>query len=243
MSDIKWVKLSVDMFEDRKIRQMQLLPNGDTALVIWMKLLVLAGRINDGGRIYITPRLGYTTKSLAVELQRPKAAVQRTMDYLVQVGMVEVDESGIITLVNWHKHQNVEGMDRVREQTRLRMKRLRERQSGQVCDVTVTSCDAPEEEREGEKEIHSLSHRQGAVEHESMHRSYLQGALGGGVVLLSEAQLEDLLERLSVEEFERYVGIVRDNELKGKHYRKKTHYDAILDMASHDRRMVRKERS
>ena len=239
MGDIKWVKLAVDIFEDRKIRQMQLLPNGDTALVIWLKLLVLAGRVNDGGRIYITPELGYTVKSLAVELQRPKAAVQRTMDYLKQVGMVEVNERGIITLVNWDKHQNVEGMDRVREQNRLRKQRQRERENMGGCHVTVTGSHAIEEEREEEKEIHSLSHRR---EEGRMARQYLQGDLGGGVVLLSEAQLDDLLERLSMEEFERYVGIVRDQELSGKHYRRKTHYDAILDMVTHDRQMMRKER-
>ena len=57
------------------------------------------------------------------------------------------------------------------------------------------------------------------------------------MVLLSREQTDDLLERLSVEEFDKYVGIVRDNELSGKHYRKKTHYQAILDMATADRKL------
>ena len=54
---------------------------------------------------------------------------------------------------------------------------------------------------------------------------------------MSDEQLDDLLEKLSFEEFNKYVGIVADNELCGKHYRKKTHYQAILDMAIQDRRV------
>lgn len=67
-------------------------------------------------------------------------------------------------------------------------------------------------------------------------RRYLQG-IGKGVVLLSEEQMSDLLDKLNIEEFDKYVGIVADNELKGHHYKKKTHYQAILDMAMKDRRV------
>lgn len=64
------------------------------------------------------------------------------------------------------------------------------------------------------------------------------GGTGKGVVMMSDAQMEDLLEKLSLEEFDKYVGIVADNELSGKHYTKKTHYMAILDMASKDRKLL-----
>ena len=66
-------------------------------------------------------------------------------------------------------------------------------------------------------------------------QSFLQGELGKGVVLLSEAQLDDLLEKLSLEEFEKYVRIIAECELSGKKYKKKTHYQAILEMAARDR--------
>lgn len=65
---------------------------------------------------------------------------------------------------------------------------------------------------------------------------YSKFKAGKGVVMLSDAQLETLLEELSADEFEKYVGIVADMELSGKHYKKKTHYQAILDMAAKDRR-------
>ena len=57
------------------------------------------------------------------------------------------------------------------------------------------------------------------------------------MVLLSDEQMDDLLDKLSIEEFDHYVGVVADCILKGKPFRKKTHYQAILDMAIADRRV------
>ena len=91
-----------------------------------------------------------------------------------------------------------------------------------------------EEERETELEIQSIIH---SAERETSKREYLGGKLGKGVVLLSDEQLEDLLDKLSKDEFDKYVSIVADNELKGHCYKKKTHYTAILEMATKDRRL------
>lgn len=117
-----------------------------------------------------------------------------------------------------------------------------------------------EEEEEGEEEAedrsysfnHSVSRRENFSSFstdlstdpspelytvEETKRRVLNGTLGRGVVLLSDAQMDDLLDKLSIEEFDRYVEIVADMELSGRRYRKKTHYQAILDMATHDRKI------
>jgi hypothetical protein len=65
----------------------------------------------------------------------------------------------------------------------------------------------------------------------------LGGELGKGVVFLSREQMDDLLDKLSIEEFDHYVGVVADCILKGKPFKKKTHYQAILDMATADRKI------
>ena len=54
MADIKWIKIVTDMFDNRKIRQIECLPDGDSIIVIWMKLLCLAGQTNDNGMVYFT---------------------------------------------------------------------------------------------------------------------------------------------------------------------------------------------
>ena len=238
----------MDLFHNRKIRQIECLPHGDTLVLIWIKLLILAGCINDGGLVYITPQVGYTIDSLASELGRPVEMVRQAMDLFCRYGMTETDEDGIITLCGWETHQNVEGMERVREQNRLRKQKQRAKEKAlQPCHVTVTECHATEEdieeeeETEEEKEYHSFTQAREVEWDEECapddRRKLMGGALGRNVVFLSDAQMEDLLNRLSLDEFDYYVSLVAENELAGKHYKKKTHYQAILDMVKADRKV------
>lgn len=88
-----------------------------------------------------------------------------------------------------------------------------------------------EKEKDKEKDIHSF------IPREEDKQKMLGGTLGGGVVMLSDEQFSDLCEKLSFEELNKYIAIVRDCELSGQHYKKKTHYQAILDMAHKDRRV------
>ena len=108
-------------------------------------------------------------------------------------------------------------------------------------NVTVTGCHAIEEEEEGdlEEEFHSFTHSAEGEEDlsSSEHRRRYLGGIGKGVVFLSDEQMSDLLDKMSIEEFDYYVGVVADSELKGHHYKKKTHYKAILDMAAKDRKV------
>ena len=72
-----------------------------------------------------------------------------------------------------------------------------------------------------------------------MRREYIGGSFGQGVVMMNDEQFDDLCERLSLEELEKYFKVVTECERTGKRYRKKTHYQAILDMAAKDRRVQR----
>ena len=55
--------------------------------------------------------------------------------------------------------------------------------------------------------------------------------------MLSEEQFNDLCDKLSFDELNKYIGIVRDMEKAGKKYKKKSHYQAIIDMVNHDRKV------
>lgn len=74
----------------------------------------------------------------------------------------------------------------------------------------------------------------GGYDEEAIKVKPIGGSLGRGLVMLSEKQIELLLNELSIEEFDRYVEVVANQIEKGKTYGK-THYQAILDMAYQDR--------
>ena len=249
MADVKWIKVSTDMFEsNRKIKQIEMMPEGDTILVIWLKLLLLAGNVNDGGAIYLTPEIPYTEEMLATELRRPLNTVKMALTIFEKFGMIEIIDD-ILHLSSWEKYQNTEKLNEIREYNRLAQQRSRERRrqlqaakdvndnvNDNVNDshLTCQPCHDIEEDedKDEEKESHSIIHSS----REEAKLKYLGGTLGRGVVLLSDEQFNSLLDELSPDEFDKYVGIVADMELSGKHYKKKTHYQAILDMAAKDRR-------
>lgn len=56
-------------------------------------------------------------------------------------------------------------------------------------------------------------------------------------VVMSGEQFADLCERLSLFELEKYMGIVSECEKQGKSYKKKSHYQAILEMVAKDRKI------
>ena len=245
MAEVKWVKLTTDMFDNRKIKHLRRLPEGNNIVLIWVMLLTMAGRCNSGGMIFLTENIPYTPKMLADELDFEENTVLLALQALEQLDMI-VTDNGFFTIAGWEEYQNIEGMEKIREQNRLRKQKQRENQK--LLDAmsrdghgTVTECHAVEEEKEEEKEkeeeFHSIIHSATDEEKERLKMTYLGGKLGGGVVLLSREQFDDLLDNLSLEEFNKYVAVVRDSELKGHHYKKKTHYQAILDMAAKDRKV------
>ncbi len=267
MSDVKWVKLSTGMFsESRKIKQIEQMPEGDTILVIWIKLITLAGQINDGGAVYITPEIPYTEEMLAYELRRPAAIVKIALSVFERFGMLQ-NKGGFLYLTSWEKYQSVEKLTNLREYNRLAKQKSRTKQkmllteSTNVNDMSLTCQrgqdiekeieieEEKETEKESMKEIHSYAHSlfessenekpppESAEEAARHRRQKLGGSLGRGVVMLSEEQMDALLEVLSAEEFDHYVSVIAENELKGNHYKKRTHYQAILDMAKVDRKI------
>lgn len=150
MADVKWIKLATELFDNRKIRQIESLPDGDAIIVIWMKLLCLAGNINDNGLVYFTKEIPYTDQMLATQFNRPMTTVQLAIKTFEQFGMVEVIDN-VIHVSNWEKYQNVEGMERIREQTRKRVAKHREKKKLE-CNATVTQCNATEEDIDKELE-------------------------------------------------------------------------------------------
>lgn len=141
MAEVKWVKIVTDIFDNRKIKQIESLPEGDTIIVIWFKLLCLAGTINDNGNIYITQEIPYTDETLATQFNRPLKVIQLALHTFQSFGMIEIIDD-ILKVSNWEIYQNVEGMDRIREQNRLRKQKQRDREKQLLLDSHVTSRDS-----------------------------------------------------------------------------------------------------
>ena len=255
MADVTWIKLYIDMFDKRKIKKLRRLPAGNELLLIWIMLLATAGKCNAGGMIFITESVPFTEEDLADELGFEVSTIKLALKALEELDMISRNDNGFINVVGWEEHQNIDRLAEIREYNRLAKQKSREKQkllqanSGDVNDKSMTSqcCHETEEEKEEEEEysfIHSSEKTNEENEFSTglstsveAQRVVLGGELGKGVVMLSQEQMDDLLDKLSLDEFNHYVRVVADCIQKGKRYTKKTHYQAILDMAAKDRRI------
>ncbi|NFG27351.1 DnaD domain protein [Clostridium botulinum] len=127
MSDVKWIKITTNMFEDEKIRLIDAMPERDTIHYVWIRLLVQAGKNNANGFIFLSENIPYTDEMLSTIFCRPLTSIRLALKTLKDFGMIEVDEDNLIKITNWEKHQNVEGLDKVREQNKIRAKNYRDK--------------------------------------------------------------------------------------------------------------------
>ena len=146
MSDVRWIKITTDIFDDEKIQLIESMPEGDTLIVIWFKLLVLAGKQNYSGVLALGDKIFYTEEMLTTVFRRKATTVKLALKTFEQFSMIAFVD-GAVTIPNWEKHQNIEGLEKIRKQGRERSRRFRQKQKAVVngkeqlkleCNVTET---------------------------------------------------------------------------------------------------------
>ncbi len=158
MGDIKWVKLSTEVFDNRKVRYLRRQENGNDLALMWIMLLTIAGRCNAGGRLFLTERIPYTAALLADELSLPEGTVGRGLEIMQALDMLCEPEAGVLAIAGWGEHQSGDRLEQIREQNRLRKAAQRERQRQAAsplpaCGVTGASRDVmPQKEKEKKEE-------------------------------------------------------------------------------------------
>ncbi|HDR6243983.1 TPA: phage replisome organizer N-terminal domain-containing protein [Bacillus cereus] len=135
---VKWIKLSTTMFEDEKIRLIESMPEADTLLIIWIKLLAQAGKTNASGYIFLNENIPYTEDMLATLFNRPLNTVRMALSVFKKFGMIDIDDNHYINVVNWGNHQNLDRLEKIKEDTRKRVAAHRERKKQKTLSCNVT---------------------------------------------------------------------------------------------------------
>lgn len=252
-----WLKLKRDFFKRHDIRIIEEMPNGKDYVLFYLKLLLES--IDHEGSLRFSDTIPYNEQMLSVITNTNVDIVRSAMKLFTELNLIEIFDDQTIYM------GEVEKMIGSESESAGRMRRLRQKQQASLCDGDVRNCDTEKEkdtdidtdldtESDKEKELEdSIYHpaKKDFDENEFLtgistdlstsednKRKMLGGELGKGVVLLSQEQMDDLLDKLSIEEFDHYVGVVADCILNGKPFKRKTHYQAILDMAMADRKIM-----
>mgnify|MGYP000953277397 FL=1 len=142
MAKVSWIKIEIEMFSNRKIKQIRKMPEGNNIVLIWVMLLTMAGRCNSNGIIFLTENIPYTTKMLADELDFEESIIQLALTVLEKFGMITRD-SELLSIPGWEEHQSADELEKIRDQNRKRVAEYRERQKNKVAllckkdDVTL----------------------------------------------------------------------------------------------------------
>ena len=133
MSDVKWIKIVTDIFDDEKIKMIEALPSADSIIVIWFKLLCLAGQSNNSGVFMMNNKIAYTDEMLAAIFRRDVSTVRLAITTFQNYGMVEVVDD-VLTIPNWDKYQTLDAYERKKERDRIYQQERREKQKQLIED-------------------------------------------------------------------------------------------------------------
>ena len=157
MADVKWIKIVTDVFDDDKIKLIENMLEADSIIVIWFKLLCLAGKQNRDGFLMLNDKIPYTDEMLATIFRRSLNTVRLALSVFEQFEMIEI-KGGTISITNWEKHQNTDRLAELREYNRLAQQKSRAKKkliapTDDVNDKSMTSQRSQETDIDIDKEI------------------------------------------------------------------------------------------
>ena len=153
--EIDWIKIKTDMFDNEKIKLIRKMPEGDAIINTWIQLICLAGKCNKEGAIVLGDEIAYTDEMLTTIFDRELPVIRLALSTFQNLKMIEWQNGKELYITNFSKHQNIEGLDRVRKLNADRNKEYRKRLKlpsqqqllPEASDVTVTSRDGTDKNR------------------------------------------------------------------------------------------------
>ena len=229
MSEVKWIKLVTEFFDDEKIKLIEAMPEADMVLVIWIKLLTLAGKKNMNGYIFLTKNIPYTDEMFSTLFNRPLNTVRLALNTFKNFGMINYEDDNVIKITNWEKHQNIEGMEKIREQNRLRVAKFRKLHKEEL-EVKKLPLQSPLKELDKKRIDKIRLERNITVTlHDKLLKTLKEKDKYNDAVFLTKNEYNKLIDKLGnkrteqlIEELSLYI------ISQGKQKKYKSHYATIL---------------
>lgn len=139
IAEVKWIKLATGLPDNKKIKQIRKLPEGDTIALLWVFLMCLAGETNDDGMVYFMPEIPYTDEMLADQFGMDVNTVRLGLATFQRFGMIEIVDD-IIHLEAWEKWQSVDKLSEIREKNRQRVAKHREKKKALIAQEHCAYC-------------------------------------------------------------------------------------------------------
>lgn len=107
MRERKYVKFRVDMHDDTKSKIIDRMSRRDLIHYVWNRFVLLAGKVNKEGDLYMSRNIPYTIETLSIEFNRDIDEIKIALDVLIELEMMELTEDKVYKVKNFAKHQNI----------------------------------------------------------------------------------------------------------------------------------------
>lgn len=231
-----WLKLKRDFFKRHDIRIIEEMPNGKDYILFYLKLLLES--IDHEGSLRFSDTIPYNEQMLSVVTNTNIDIVRSAMKLFIDLNMMSICDDQTIYMNEVEKLIGSE----TEWANKKRVQRLKKD------NVPTLSTNCPTEiEKDKEKYIDTDTEvdveedlaTTTATEEDQL--KLVGGSLGKGVVYLTDRQLGDLIDRLGLDAFNRYVDRLATFIIdKNAHIKK--HYETILKWHEEDSKVIKTPR-
>lgn len=115
MKERRYVRFRVDMYDDTKFKIIDRMPKRDLVHYVWNRIVILAGKVNREGELYMSRNIPYTIETLEIEFNRDSDEMKAALEVLINLEMIEIIDDKVYKVKNFVKHQNI----KVREKSEV----------------------------------------------------------------------------------------------------------------------------
>lgn len=224
-----WLKLKRDFFKRHDIRIIEAMPNGKDYILFYLKLLLES--IDHEGKLRFSETIPYNEQMLSVITNTNVDVVKAAMEVFIGLNMLDIQDDKTIYM------QEVERL--IGSETKWAEKKRLQRAKEDNVPLLSPKCPIEiEKEIDKEIEIEEEGEKGPEVSGPTSSTSPLErmgGLIGQNVLMLTDEQEEDLLNRLSIDEFDLYCKKLSDYIIAHPEKTFKSHYKTILKWVEEDR--------
>ncbi|MEO2506531.1 phage replisome organizer N-terminal domain-containing protein [Clostridium paraputrificum] len=154
-NNLFWFKFHINTYESEAFKLIDAMQKRDAIHFVYVRLMILAAKINKNGYIYFDVDTPYSEEMLSTIMNRPIGIIRHSLKALIKVKLISIGSEGYIRINNWEKEQGssfvpkvkseeeilVEEKEKAREKNRKRMAeyRAKKKNVATTSDDTVTA--------------------------------------------------------------------------------------------------------
>lgn len=141
MNEVFWIRLFCAEFDDPRWLAIEQMPDADAVQIIYVRMLMLAGRCNAGGLLLLHESLPYDVTTLSAVLRRTVPVVQFALATLERFKFIEVVDR-VIAITAWDQLQPTDELARLAERREKDKQRKRSERAEKRSQLLLSSTDA-----------------------------------------------------------------------------------------------------